>query len=88
MFWKHPITKKNRFLPVVHATNGIPSYFDHDLSKTSTHGVSCQDAREMITRKCALYTSTKNHNILEYSYWTISCMHYLTKSKPRWMVFI
>ena len=36
MFWKHPITKKNRFLPVVHATNGIPSYFDHDLSKTST----------------------------------------------------
>ena len=35
MFWKHPITKKNRFLPVVHATNGIPSYFDHDLSKTS-----------------------------------------------------
>ena len=36
MFWKHPITKKNRFLSVVHATNGIPSYFDHDLSKTST----------------------------------------------------
>ena len=39
MFWKHPITKKNRFLPVVHATNGIPSYFDHDLSKTSTKNV-------------------------------------------------
>ena len=36
MFWKHPITKKNRFLPVVHATNGIPSYFDHDLSETSS----------------------------------------------------
>ena len=36
MFWKHPITKKNRFLSVVHATNGIPSYFDHDPSKTST----------------------------------------------------
>jgi hypothetical protein len=35
MFWKHPITKKNRFLSVVHATNGIPSYFDHFLSKTS-----------------------------------------------------
>ena len=36
MFWKHPITKKNRFLSVVYATNGIPSYFDHDPSKTST----------------------------------------------------
>ena len=36
MFWKHPITKKNRFLSVVHATNGIPSYFDHVLTKTST----------------------------------------------------
>jgi hypothetical protein len=37
MFWKHPITKKNRFLSVVHATNGISSYFDHLLSKTSTY---------------------------------------------------
>jgi hypothetical protein len=36
MFWKHPIAKNNRFQLVVHATNGIPSYFDHHYSKTST----------------------------------------------------
>ena len=45
MFWKHPITKKNRFLPVVHATNGIPSDFGHyvylQLSKTSTAVLVC-----------------------------------------------
>ena len=67
MFWKHPITKKNRFLPVVHATNGIPSYFDHDLSKTSTHGVSCQDAREMIT-SCAANWHMRTREPLNSAY--------------------
>ena len=58
MFWKHPITKKNRFLPVVHATNGIPSYFDHDLSKTSTavnirvHGRTAAKAGPMTSSGC------------------------------------